>query len=188
VVVVLAEESDAYEEASWRGAALAGGGVLVLDLGYRHAAPFWLPLPVDAALLAALVVGLLAFILVLKIHGLRRRLVGRASQTARVRAAAAAAFRSHRVAATRDRTGVLIYVSLSEREVVVLPDVGIEARAPESAWADVVAHVVAGMKSGRPADGVVDAIHACGELLRGAGFAARADDQDELDNTPRFSP
>ncbi len=188
VVVVLAEQSDDYEEAAWRAAALAGGGVLVLDLLYRHAAPFWLPLPADAGLLAALAVAWLAFFLVPQSATLRRRLVGRASRSARVRAAAAATFHTRRLAATRDRTGVLVYVSLFEREVVVLPDVGIEAKAPESAWAGVVARVVAGMKAGRPAEGVVDAVRVCGELLRAAGFVARSDDRDELDNAPVLAP
>jgi putative membrane protein len=188
VVVVLAEESDAYEEASWRGAALAGGGVLVLDLGYRHAAPFWLPLPANAALLIGLAAAALAFWLVPKADGLRRRLVSRAARVSRVRTAAQAAFHVHRVSATRERTGVLVYVSLFEREVVVLPDLGIEAKAPESAWAEVMGHVVRGMTAGQPADGVVDAVRACGGLLRAAGFAARPDDQDELANAPILSP
>jgi len=44
--------------------------------------------------------------------------------------------------------------SLAERRVVVLPDSGIAAGAPEGSWDGVVARVVAGMKEGQPADGV----------------------------------
>lgn len=184
VVVVLAEESDGYPQAAWRAAALAGGCVLVLDLLYRHAAVFWLPLPADAGLLASLLAAVLGFALVPRVDTLRRRLLSRACRTSRVRTAAQATFHTRRVSATKDRTGVLIYLSLFEREVVVLPDVGIEAKAPETAWADVVRRVVEGMKAGRPAEGMVEAVGACGELLRSAGFAARPDDRDELDNTP----
>jgi putative membrane protein len=184
IVVVLAEESDPYEEAAWRAAALGGGCVVVLDLLYRHAAPFWLPLPADAGLLAGLAAAVLAFSVVPHVHALRRRLVSRVSLASRVRTAAEAAFHGRRVSATRERTGVLIYVSLFEREVVVLPDIGIAARAPEDAWGEVVAHVVRGMKAGRPVDGILDGVRACGDLLRGAGLPARPDDHDELDDSP----
>jgi putative membrane protein len=185
VVVALAGESDAYEEASWRAAAILGGGALVADLAYRHAAPFWLPLPQDAGLLAALAAAAVGF-LAGRLPPLRRSLVGRARQTARVRAAAEAAFRTGGAGRTSGRTGVLVYVSMLERQVVVLPDIGIEAKAPESAWSGIVDRVVVGMKAGRPADGVVEAVRACGELLRAAGFAGRPDDVDELDDAPRI--
>ena len=188
VVVVMAEESDAYEEAAWRGAALAAAAVLAIDLLYRYAAPFWLPVPRDTGLLAAVAAALLAFTVVRRIALIRRLLVSRARRSARVRAAAEAAFRTERVGATRDRTGVLVFLSFFEREVVVLPDIGIEAKAPESAWADVVERITSGMRTGRAVDGVVDAVRACGGLLRGAGFTARPDDADEIDNAPRFVP
>jgi putative membrane protein len=186
VVVVMTDEADAYEEAAWRGAAVLCASVLTLDLIYRYAAPFWLALPRDAGLLAALAAALLGFAVVPRVPAVRRLLVGPARRSARVRAAAEAAFRTQRVATTRDRTGVLVFISFFEREVVVLPDIGVEAKAPESAWAGVVDRVVAGMVSGRPVDGVVEAVRACGELLRAAGFTARPDDGNEIDDAPHF--
>jgi len=186
VVVVMAKEADTYEEAAWRGAAFVGAVILTLDLLYRYVAAFWLPLPRDAGLLAAVAAALLAFTAVPRIAPIRRLFVSGARRSARVRAAASAAFRAERVTATRDRTGVLIFLSLFEREVVVLPDTGIEAKAPESAWAGVVGLITTGMKTGRPVEGVVEAVRACGGFLRDAGFAARPDDVNEIDNSPRL--
>jgi putative membrane protein len=185
IVVVVVNAVDRYEEASWRGAALAASVVLGLDLLYRHATPFWWRLPVDAGLLAALLVGGIAFILVARVAPLRRMLVSRVRRRTLVRAAAHTAFRTHRVAATQGRTGVLVFVSLSECEVVVLPDAGLEPLAPEGAWTGVVERLVAGMRAGRPGEALVDGVRACGEVLRAAGCVAQPGDRNELEDAPR---
>jgi putative membrane protein len=112
--------------------------------------------------------------------------VGRGRLESRARAAALAAFRELRVGETRDRTGILIYVSLLERHVVVLPDTGIAARAPEPTWKGVVECIVGGMKAGAPGDGLVAAVGLCGDTLRAAGFAPRPDDTNELPDAGRF--
>lgn len=185
IVVAVVNEVDRYEEAAWRGGTLAAAVVLGVDLLYRHATPFWWRLPVDAGLLAAILSGIVGYVLVTRVAALRRRLVGRARRRALVRAAAHTAFRSCGVAATAGRTGVLVFVSLFEREVVVLPDAGLEARAPEGAWDGTVERLVAGMKAGRPAEALVDGVRACGERLRAAGCLAQPGDRNELEDAPR---
>jgi len=103
----------------------------------------------------------------------------------RLRRAAEAAFTRERVFETRDRTGILVFLSLLERQVVVLPDAGIAAKAPESAWSGVVGEIVLGMKAGRPTEALVTAVRSCGDTLRAAGFSSRPDDANELPDFPK---
>jgi putative membrane protein len=185
VVVVISEASDEHALAKWRSALALASVVMLADLGYRHFASFWLPWSPDAVWLAAVVAGALGF-LGASWPPLRRALAGRGRMRRMVRRAAEAAFTSERVFLTRDRTGILVFLSLLERQVVVLPDAGIAAKAPEAAWDGVVREVVLGMKAGRPTDALVAAVRSCGDTLRAAGFTARPEDENEISDGPRF--
>jgi putative membrane protein len=105
----------------------------------------------------------------------------------RVHQRATEAFLSEEVFNTRDRTGILIFLSLLERKVLVLGDSGINARVQQSDWHDIVQRVVSGIRSGKPAEGLTDAIHQCGLLLQKHGIAIRPDDKDELSDSLRTS-
>ena len=96
------------------------------------------------------------------------------------------AFLENEVFQTRDRTGILILVSLFEHRVEVLGDSGINAKVDPDDWADVVTDIVSGIKAGKPTDGLVSAIDRCGRLLEQAGVKRRDDDTDELSNAPRI--
>ena len=85
---------------------------------------------------------------------------------------------------TRERTGILIFVSLLEHRVVVLADRGIHARVAEGTWDGVVARIVTGIRAGRAEEGLADGIRACGEILAGR-LPGRPDDRNELPNAPR---
>ncbi len=95
------------------------------------------------------------------------------------------AFLEEEVFATRERTGILLLVSLDEHRVEVLGDSGINRLVAPEDWGDVVEAVIRGMRAGRLADGLVSAIDACGALLERKGVARRDDDSDELSNAPR---
>jgi putative membrane protein len=185
VVVVIAEASDDYAAAPWRAAFALSGVVMLADIGYRHLASFWLSWNADAAWLAALAAGGVGY-LAASWAPLRRVLAGRNALGRAVRRGAQAAFAGERVFLTRDRTGILIFLSLLERQVVVLPDTGIAIKAPEAAWGDLVETIVRGMKAGRASDALVAAVKSCGDVLRAAGFAARPEDANEIPDEARF--
>jgi putative membrane protein len=109
----------------------------------------------------------------------RRTLTPGSRLAAKVQAAAHAQFDALGLTRTRDRTGVLLYVSLAERRAQVLADVGIYAKAPPQVWDEVVSLLIAGVRVGRPADGFVDAVTRTGEILA-ACLPPRADDVNEL--------
>jgi putative membrane protein len=118
---------------------------------------------------------------------LLRWLLPRSVEEQRVARAARLAFVQHRLHETRERTGILIYVSLAEHRVCVLADRGIHARVEQGPWDGVVRLIVDGVRAGRPDEGLLRAIQSCGDLLA-AHFPRRPDDANELANQLRTPP
>ncbi len=110
---------------------------------------------------------------------LARWLMPAAWENAIVRRAAEAQFVALGLTHTRDRTGVLLYVSVAQRRAQVLADIGIHAKAPEPVWDEVVALLVEGLKRGDAAEGFAAAATRTGEILS-AHLPPRMDDANEL--------
>jgi putative membrane protein len=99
---------------------------------------------------------------------------------------AKAAFLEEEVFDTRDRTGILVFLSLFERRAVILADAGINRVVPEDTWQDLVDQLVAGIRRGRAAEAMRQAVTRCGEILAEHEVALRPDDEDELSDAPRI--
>jgi putative membrane protein len=123
--------------------------------------------------------------LVAQVPAVRRALAGQAVMELRVRRRAGVAFLGEEVFATRDRTGILLFLSLFEHRVVVLGDAGINARVEQAEWEGIVQTVVEGIHAGRPGPAVAAAVRECGALLARHGVVCRVDDTDELGNVLR---
>lgn len=63
----------------------------------------------------------------------------------------------------------------------MLADKGINLKVPQDTWQQVVDLIVQGIREGRPAEGLCEAIARCGEIIT-AQFPVRAGDKDELRN------
>ena len=160
-------------------AALASGLVHWLGEFWGGAGFLWTTLPVAGG-------AAVGSVLARSFDQVRRRLVAADVLDLRVRRRALQAFVEEEVFRTRDRTGILIFVSLFEHRVAVLGDAGINAAVEQREWDGIVAGLVAGIRSGRPAPALVTAVEACGELLETHGVSIRPDDEDELANQLRL--
>ena len=87
----------------------------------------------------------------------------------------------HGLHMTRERTGVLLFVSVAERYVEVIADRGINDKVKADAWKEIVAEFVKRVKRGEIAEGFLVAIAACGQPLA-AHFPRPEDDRNELPN------
>lgn len=83
---------------------------------------------------------------------------------------------------TRDKTGVLIMVSLEERMVQVLAGSGINDLVPENTWPDMVQCIVDGIKAGNTAQGISRAVAVIGTMLA-EHFPVKSDDSNELSDS-----
>jgi putative membrane protein len=96
----------------------------------------------------------------------------------RVRQRADQAFVEEEVFRTRDRSGVLIFLSLFEHRVVVRADRGLDGVVSPHEWKEVVEAIAAGMRRGQPGAALADGIRRCAALA--GRLPARPDDRDEL--------
>lgn len=123
---------------------------------------------VRAALIGTLGLQALLFVATLflvAIPPVRRALTPRGMKRDRVRQRAEEQFLSKNLHATRERTGVLIYVSLAERMAELLADEGIHAQAPDGIWDQAVAALTAGLKHGKPGEGFARCVALCADVL-----------------------
>jgi putative membrane protein len=74
-------------------------------------------------------------------------------------------FAARGIARKKDRSGVLIFVSLAEHYARIIADEGIAARVRQSQWQAAVDALIAHMRDGRVADGFIAAIDLCGAEL-----------------------
>ncbi|MEM9455804.1 MAG: hypothetical protein AAGF11_16610 [Myxococcota bacterium] len=170
--------------ASWAGPDCTMGAVVAyLALLYTLYAPqifglLWIALMVPAAF------GV-GFFLSRLLPPLRMALAGATGVGAAVRQGARACFMELGVSATRERSGILVYVSLAERRCVVVPDVGVLAHVPESDWNRAVNAIESTVSThGIGAPGLAalcTAVEALGDVLE-APMPRREDDINELED------
>lgn len=184
IVPYVVDACDPYPEAAW--AATAVGALLApllaagLHLGFGlwgGAWSLWLTVP-------ALVGGGAGWLAGRFATPLRRLLVPAEVLERRVELRAAAAFMEEEVFATRERTGILLFVALFEHRMVVLADAGIHAAVGNEEWTGIAADTAAGIRAGHPGRALADAVTRCGELLA-RRVERRPDDVDELPDAVR---
>ena len=179
VVVTLRRQSGDYAAADRLAGALAAFACLLVLLFHPH--PFAVStMPVDVLLAFGL--GLFASA---RSAAVRRALTSAATRARLVATAARAAFVEQGVARTAQRTGLLVYVSLLERAVEVVADVGVDPAALGPAWTASLTALRSAVVRG-DADAFHAALVALGPPL-GQALPRRADDRDELANTVEAS-
>ena len=175
IVPMVVDESYEYPRAE-----LIGGGIMAMAFGLfvswalGHESIWWF-LPVF------IVVYFIFSQLIRNLPDLKRRLISPAEFDIEVREKALVSFVEQGLHETRDKTGILILISLFERRVQVLADSGINAKVPEHTWEEIVDIITAGLKSGDACSAVCKAVERCGELLQ-EHFPIKTDDTDELPN------
>jgi putative membrane protein len=178
IVPYAVERSDRYIRADWTGAALGALAASLAAAYVRWAGDLWgISVAVWIALPPAAGAAL-GWLATLASPALRRTLVGPEALAVRVQQRAIQAFLEEEVFRTRDRTGILILVSLFEHRVVVLADRGLGGLVSGSEWEDVVASVAAGIRRGQPGPALAEGIRRCASLA--ARVPPRPDDRDEL--------
>lgn len=158
IVTVIAQESGDYFYFPTLWAALLA--ILSPLLPMIFAVSF---APLGIIELQLLVFVLLA--LVLRWPPLKMRLVPRTVKQQYCARRAREQFLAQNLHTTRERTGVLLYVSVAERHVELLADAGINARVPEGTWDAVVSKLTTTVKAGQVASGFVESVQTIGAQL-----------------------
>lgn len=189
IVPYIVPQSASYDVAVWRGALLSAllalAVVMLLLLLYQGWSLSWLYASWSLALVLV-VAGTLGALATAFIAPLKRLLAGKALLDREVHRRALMAFVEEEVFTTRDRTGILLFISLFEHRIEVVGDTGINQNVSPDEWTDVVLRIREGIKAGEIAAGLVAAIGMCGELLERGGVEIRPDDINELPDDIRI--
>ena len=188
IVPVVVPRSADYEVVTWRGAVFAvllalTAAMLTLQF-YDGWGLGWLYTP-WGVVLTALVAGIGGALAANFIPPLQRLLAGADLLDETVHRRALQSFIEEEVFDTRDRTGILLFVSLREHRIEVLGDAGINEQVDPEDWAEVVVRVRRGIRNDNLTEGLVEAIGMCGRLLERKGVGIRPDDENELSDTVR---
>lgn len=173
IVPVVLERSDHYPGATWLAALctmLLGSALLERHLPWSE--PHWL-------LVCQLGLGAFGFLLASLLPDLQRLFVTEARATEMASEQAIQEFHLLGLRDTRDRTGVLIFVSLFEHRVVVLGDAGIHAKVGDAHWKKTSDAVLQGIVRGSVADGLSAGVRACGDVLA-EHFPKTSSDRNEI--------
>jgi putative membrane protein len=92
-------------------------------------------------------------------------LVPRPLQRVRAHRAALEQFVVRGISRTKNRTGVLIFVSLAEHYARIVADEGIATKVQHADWQDAVDALTAHMRDGRITEGLIAAVERCGAVL-----------------------
>ncbi len=110
----------------------------------------------------------------------KRWLISRNLMDETCRQRAENAFLEEEIFNTRHRTGIMVFISFFEHEVIVMADRGISKVVEQKEWDKIVAELVGYIRSGKIIEGVEAGVKRCGEILLEKGFHKTADDINEL--------
>ena len=158
IVVALRRASGHYRQADLAAGALAAWAALCVFLYY--------PEPFDFTFLPLELAGFFAFAAAASAHlpPLRRLLTSRRVRDENVHAAARAFFVDRGVTRKVGRTGVLVYLSVLERQVEVVADIGVGEVARGAPWKEAEARLERALRAGS-LDGFLDALRGLGPIL-----------------------
>lgn len=184
IVPMIVSASALYREAGYRTGLILALLTLAVLLTLEM---YWLPWGWHAGnagwLMLAVVVAYGTGQWLGAVPNITRLVTSRERMGYKVKLRAEQAFYQHGLHNTKDRTGILILVSLLERRVHVLADKAINDRVPPGTWDGIVNGILDGIRTGNATDAICEAIVKCGALLSQVSPAGSGDNPDELPDT-----
>ncbi|NPU84436.1 MAG: hypothetical protein HPY65_08090 [Syntrophaceae bacterium] len=166
IVLAVVERCDSYPELPWKafalGSAVAG---LAVSAGAMLQPGWYSGSEVMLSLALTLAAGVACALLCVCLPAFARLFLDTHRASDEVRQSASDLFLSREIFATRRRTGILLLVSLFERQVVILPDTGTGRRLSRDDLQAVIARMTASLKGGQVSRALEDGLDALQEFL-----------------------
>jgi putative membrane protein len=180
IVPVFVERSGFYSIANYRGAMLMAGLTFIAIIGFDRFAPTMSLIDPLFIFLAVVLAGLIGAIITNSVDLIKRLMLSQKHMDQATRKRAENAFLEEEVFNTRHRTGIMIFVSFFEREVMVIADRGVSKVVDQKEWDRMVQKIIEKIRMGKVVDGIEATIERCGEILLEKGFKKSPDDINEL--------
>ncbi|HWA33578.1 MAG TPA: TPM domain-containing protein [Cyclobacteriaceae bacterium] len=180
IVPVFVERSGYYTIANYRGAMIAAALVFLAIIVVDRYVPDLAVYDPLFIFITVVLAGLLGAIATHGIEPLKRVMLSQTHMDQATRKRAENAFLEEEVFNTRHRTGIMIFISFFEREVIVMADRGISKVVDQKEWDKLVRNIIDHIRMGKVTEGMEDSIIRCGNILLEKGFIKTPDDINEL--------
>ena len=192
IAVVVAKQSCDYAIYELTFAVIIGLLFMVLSLIYFSKiddiimSRFWS----ESKIITTSIIGLGTFLVITIFYFLAnlpiidRLIIPKSAKEEKVKEKAQLSFMEYEVSKTRDRTGVLIFISNLERKVLIMADTGIAEVYSNQSWQKQVDRIINGIKGNNFGAELVEVITEIGEVLT-KNFPIKEDDTNELPNQVR---
>lgn len=184
IVPVFFESSGSYADTYWKSGIVFATLFSFLSLLYYHFKTDIWGLSPQIFFLLQMGMGLIGVIAVYLFPSWKRLLIDRQEVKTKIRDIAYRVFLEEEVFNTKQRTGMLLFMSFFEREAVVLGDVGINKKVNSEVWQGILTQLTEGMKKGDKTEAIVNCIHSMGNLLK--QYPIEPNDINELKNDLRI--
>lgn len=184
IVLAVIKRSDSYAELPWKafalGASIAGLLIFIIDLTVSYWISHVVMLITVAAILSA---GTFFAILTVFAPRVARLFLSAYRAETEVRQYAESLFLDKELFATSRRTGILILVSLFEKQIIILPDKGLSARLSKDAIQEIILKMTMPLKQNDIASAMGVGLEQLSEAL-GASDAGKSGEasKNELSN------
>ena len=187
IVPVFIERSEDYTIANYKGAVIGASTFFLLVILFDRFFPEWAVYDPLLILMIVALGGILGAVLPNFFSWIKRLLISRAQLEYATKKRAENAFLQEEVFNTRHRTGIMLFVSFFEHEVIVMADRGISKVVEQKEWDHLVSVITKGIVAGDVLGGMEAAIKRCGEILTEQGFTKTPDDINELSDDLRVN-
>lgn len=187
IVPVIVSKSGHYTIANYKAGVFVSLVVFALIIFFDRYVP---ALAIYDPLLIFFAVGIAGGLAALATHylePLKRMLIEQKHKDNATRQRAENAFLEEEVFNTRQRTGIMIFISFLEHEVIVMADTGISKVVEQKEWDKIVINLTDHIRRDKIVEGLEGALKRCGEILLEKGFVKTADDTNELHDDLRIN-
>lgn len=191
IVTVVADRSDGYSDIALAWSAIVAFAALIVlallpdfylglaDKVLDHWAHEWTPREIFTLAAVVAIAKFLGVWLIQLWQPLKFWLILPSIKTQRSLSRAISLFKVGAERRTHGRTGILIYLSMREHRAQILADEAIASKVPPETWGEAMAAMLAHIKDGRCADGMIAAVEKVGAVLA-EHFPRAEDDINEL--------
>lgn len=184
VVAAVIARADSYPEIPWKAFALGASIAAAAAVAAALLEPGWESAEaVVKTVVAVLAAGGVIALATVWVAPLARLFLSRARRQTEVLQYAQAMFLEAELGQTRRRDGVLLLVSLFEREVVLLPDRGIREKLGPAGLDPVVSAVTARLAEGSLETALLDGLARLEAALAAHDFRAQPGDTNEISDS-----
>ncbi len=190
IVPVIVERSGSYAIANYKASSISAMLffiiMIILD---RYVIDASLTVYYDPLFIFGVVVlgGVIGAVIPNLLPSVKRWLVSRSYMDEACRQSAENAFLEEEIFNTRHRTGIMIFISFFEHEVIVMADRGISKVVEQKEWDQIVSELLVNIRAGKIVEGLEAGIRRCGEILLEKGFHKTPDDINELRDDLRIN-